>query len=168
MADSPEVRRRVVIARLEDLLSRPLDFSLTDSVSTHAKVQLLSIAAVYFNLVEVPVLGGAVRGDGLVEQVVGAAFQTFGGIDPHPGPFEKAAMLVRGITQGHPFADGNKRVGFLLAAYYLRNVGHPLPPLFPEDAVIEFCLRVAAGSIRDLQEITAALQHFWGQPLDTI
>ncbi len=50
---------------------------------------------------------GPVRADGLVEQVVAAAFQTFEGTDPHPGVFEKAAMLLRGITQGHPFNDGN-------------------------------------------------------------
>ncbi|MBI4491217.1 MAG: Fic family protein [Chloroflexi bacterium] len=34
-----------------------------------------------------------------------------------PDPFEKAAMLLRGITQGHPFYNGNKRTGFLPAAY---------------------------------------------------
>jgi death-on-curing protein len=163
VADSPEARQRraEIFIQLEELLSHPPDFSLTDSASTHAKVQVLTAAAIYFNLVEVPHLGGTVRGDGLVEQIVGAAFQTFEGVDPHPGPFEKAAMLLRGITQGHPFVDGNKRVGFLLAAYYLRNVGYPLPARFHEDAMIEFCLQVAAGSIRDLQEITAMIRQFW-------
>lgn len=56
------------------------------------------------------------RSRGLVEQVVGAAFQTFERIDPHADPFERAAMRLRGVTQGHPFGDGNKRTGFLLAA----------------------------------------------------
>jgi death-on-curing protein len=168
MTDTPHARLQDVLLRLERQLSTPVDFSSTDSASTQAKVQLLTSAALYFNLMEVPELGGSVRGDGLVEQVVGAAFQTFGGVDPHPGPFDKAAMLLRGITQGHPFADGNKRVGFLLAAYYLRNVGYPLPARFAEDATIEFCVQVAAGSIRDLGEITASLRAFWGQPHQAI
>src|SRR5215212_7309335 len=54
---------------------------------------------------------GAVRDRGLVEQAVAAAFQTYVGVDPHPGPFDKAAMPLRGITQGHRFNDGNKRTG---------------------------------------------------------
>jgi death-on-curing protein len=65
-------------------------------------------------------VGPAPRAPGLVEQVVAGAFHTFGGDDPHPGPFDKAAMLLRGITQGHPFTDGNKRTGILVASYYLR------------------------------------------------
>jgi death-on-curing protein len=69
---------------------------------------------------------GAERQPGLVEQVVAAAFQTFAGQDPHPTPFEKAAMLVRGITQGHPFQDANKRTGFLVASYYLAQMGYEL------------------------------------------
>ncbi len=127
-------------------------------------MRLLTAAASYFNILAVTDFGGrsgAVRGEGLVEQAVGAAFQTFAGTDPHPGPFEKAAMLLRGITQGHPFSDGNKRTGFLLAAYYLSQVGHPWPPRLPEDEVIEFCLRVSAGEIRDVNEIAAGLRTFW-------
>ncbi|CAN5831438.1 hypothetical protein BH23CHL2_BH23CHL2_10860 [soil metagenome] len=81
-------------------------------------MRLLTAAATYFNILVVADFGGRrgpARDARLVEQVVGAAFQTFEGVDPHPGPFDKAAMLLRGITQGHPFNDGNKRTGFLLA-----------------------------------------------------
>jgi prophage maintenance system killer protein len=72
-------------------------------------------------------------------------------------------MLLRGITQGHPFNDGNKRTGFLVASYYLRLVGHPWPARLPEDAVISFCLRVSAGEVRDIGEIAAQLRRLWGQ-----
>jgi death-on-curing protein len=70
--------------------------------------------------------------------VIAAAFQTFAGYDPHPEPFDKAAMLLRGIIQGHPFNDGNKRSGFLLALYYLHHFGFRLPRRLPEDAKSRF------------------------------
>src|SRR5581483_7502825 len=161
-ASQPELRE--LVARLQIVLIQPVDFSQTDSASTVAKVRLLTAAATYFNILAVTDFGGrsgAVRGEGLVEQAVAAAFQTYEGIDPHPAPFERAAMLLRGITQGHPFSDGNKRTGFLLAAYYLNLVGHPWPPQLPEDQVIAFCLRVSAGEIRDVDEIAAHVRRFW-------
>lgn len=108
-----------LLARLRLQLAEPVDFTRTDPQTTVAKVRLLS-AAVYFNVLAVTEFGGRpgpVRQEGLVEQVVAAAFQTFQGADPHPSPFDKAAMLLRGITQGHPFTDGNKRTGFLVAIY---------------------------------------------------
>jgi death-on-curing protein len=139
-------------------------FARADSAATVDKVRLLSAAAIYFNAVAVRDFGGragAIRARGLVEQVVAAAFQTFEGTDPHPGPFDKAAMLLRGITQGHPFNDGNKRTGFLLTAYYLRLSGHPLPAHIPVDDVVSLCLRVSAGDIRDVAIITDDLERLW-------
>jgi len=143
---------------------QPVNFLLTDTETMNTKVRLLSTAAKYFNVVVVAEHGGragSVRQEGLVEQVVGAAFQTFGGHDPHPDPFEKAAMLLRGITQGHPFTDGNKRTGFLLAVYYLLVMGYPIPVQTDPDRVVEFCVSVSAGSIRDIDEIAGQLRSFW-------
>jgi death-on-curing protein len=145
---------------------RPLDPSSTDPETTLAKVRLLSAAALYFNALAVADFGGRTgrpRGEGLVEQIVGAAFQTFEGHDPHPDPFDKAASLLRGIVQGHPFVDGNKRTGFLLAAYWLSLVGLQPPPSFDEDDAVSFTLRVSAGEIGDLAVIAATLRRFWGQ-----
>jgi prophage maintenance system killer protein len=45
-------------------------------------------------------------------------------------------MLLRGITQGHPFNDGNKRTGFLLATYYLNLVGIRPPAAYDEAQTI--------------------------------
>src|SRR5262245_60728628 len=76
-----------VLARIEFLLAEPVDFSRTDSEATATKVRLLAAAAAYFNVVAVSDFGGRAgppREEGLVEQVVAAAFQTFGGHDPHP------------------------------------------------------------------------------------
>ncbi|MGH2584122.1 MAG: type II toxin-antitoxin system death-on-curing family toxin [Dehalococcoidia bacterium] len=164
MADDAPSSLTSLIERLRVLLSQPLDFAATDTAGTLIKVRLLVAAATYFNVLSVSDFGGRsgpVREEGLVENAIGAAFQTFGGYDPHPDPFDKAAMLLRGITQGHPFNDGNKRTGFLVAAYYLRRVGIPVPNPLHEDAVVNLCMRVSAGDLRDIDAIAQELRHLW-------
>lgn len=152
--------------RLRFRLEEPVDFTRTDPEATAAKVRLLSAAATYFNVLAVTDFGGRpgpVRQEGLVEQVVAAAFQTYEGEDPHPSPFDKAAVLLRGITQGHPFTDANKRTGFLLAVYYLDLVGYVLRPALSRAEVVSFSRRVSAGEVRDLGTIAATLQA-WTEP----
>lgn len=151
-------------ARIAFFFQQPLDFTLTDPETTFRKVRLLSHAAVYLNTLAVTEFGGRIgqlREEGLVEQIVGAAFQTYEGTDPHPGPFDKAAMLLRGVTQGHPFTDGNKRTGWLLAAYFLDCIGYTQPSELDEDSVVSFCLAVSSGEIRDLDKIARRLADFW-------
>src|SRR5436190_17356694 len=102
--DDHQPTLRDVLTRLEVVLAEPVDFARTDTATTLAKVRLLTAAATYFNILAVTDFGGrsgAVRAEGLVEHAVGAAFQTFGGVDPHPGHFEKAAMLLRGVPERH-------------------------------------------------------------------
>lgn len=155
-----------VLQRLQLLLLEPVDFTKTDSETTLAKVRLLSAAATYFNVLAISEFGGRlgpVRQEGLVEHVVGAAFQTYRGEELHSSPHEKAAMLFRGVTQGHPFTDANKRTGFLLASYYLARMGYELRSDLPGREIVSFCRKVSAGEIRDIVTIAAALQN-WTEP----
>src|SRR5215217_1867681 len=122
MADAASPQLTALLERLQFILAQPVNFIATDTATTLAKVRLLTAAATYFNILSVTDFGGRsgpAREEGLVEHAIGAAFQTFAGQDPHPNPFDKAAMLLRGITQGHPFTDANKRTGFLVALYSL-------------------------------------------------
>jgi death-on-curing protein len=154
------------LERLRWQLATPVDFTRSDTESTVAKVRLLCAAASYFNVLVISDFGGRqgpIRQEGLVEHVVAAAFQTFGNHDPHPTPFEKAAMLMRGIIQGHPFNDANKRTGFLLAIYYLDRMGYDLRPQLSPAEVVSLCRQVSAGELRDLKIISAALQA-WTEP----
>jgi death-on-curing protein len=153
-------------AKLQFHLTERVDFADPSTESTLVKVRALSAAAMYFNVVAITEFGGrpgSVRQGGLVEHIVGAAFQTFAGEQPHPSPFDKAAVLLRGITQGHPFTDGNKRTGFLLALYYLDAVGYVLRRELPVAEIIDFCRRVSAGEIRDLTTMAATLEA-WTEP----
>lgn len=139
-------------------------FYRTDAEAVAANVLLLTVAAYFFNAYGVLDFGGrpgAVRDRRLVEQVVAVAFQTYGEVDPHPGPFDKAAMLLRGITQGHPFNDGNKRTGFLVAAYYLKIMGHSPPATYATADVVDFSVRVSAGEIRDVGVIAREIERLW-------
>jgi death-on-curing protein len=154
---------------LSDLLER-IEYhtaaSLDLTVGSPELVQFLAAVATYLNTLAVTDFGGRlgrVRQEGLVEQVIGAAFQTFGGREAHPDPFEKAAMLLRGITAGHPFQDGNKRTGFLLAVFYLEQVGFPLPEHLDVSDAESLALRVSAGTLRDIDVIAAQLHQLWQQ-----
>ncbi len=157
----PEPLRRFRLTPAE----RP-EFLRTDTESTLGKVRLLTAAAVYFNATAVADYGGRLgptRGMELVEQVIGAAFQTYGGEDPRPEAFAKAAMLLRGITAGHPFEDGNKRTGFLVATYFLEAMGHVVPPELPVGEAVALSRRVSAGELRDVARIAATLEQLWGR-----
>lgn len=165
MSETPPNPLLSELTKLDIAAAEHLDWTRTDPETTATKVRLLTTIASYFNVLALTDFGGRVapaRDPRLVEQVVGAAFQTFQGEDPHPTPFEKAAMLLRGITQGHPFNDANKRTGFLTAAYYLEQMGFPLPTGAAPDAAIALCLRVSKGDLRDVAAIQRELQTLWG------
>jgi hypothetical protein len=94
MNDEPSPSLENITTQIRFHLSDEIDFARTDTASTLAKVRLLTAAATYFNTLAVDEFGGrsgAPRAPGLVEQVIATAFQTFAGVDPHPGPCEKAA-----------------------------------------------------------------------------
>ncbi len=159
---NPSLQR--LLDQLRFVLSQPIDFDSSDPSTLPAKVRLLTAAASYFNLMALSDFGGRVgpeREPGLTEQVIAAAFQTFEGFDPHPSAFEKAAMLIRGIIQGHPFHDANKRTGFLTATYYLQLVHVPLPDEFDAAEMERLAVEVSAGRMRDISEIAGALQQLW-------
>jgi death-on-curing protein len=158
-----ELSRLRVVMRL--LAQEPYSIHDTDLETTQWKIRLLCTAAECLNVQAVMLAGGHPgehRGKELVEQVIAAPFQTFMGEELHPDPFDKAAMLLRGITQGHPFADGNKRTGLLVAAYYLELTGHLIPDAFDQNATVEFCMRVSAGEIREVSVMADWLRKMWG------
>ena len=57
--------------------------------------------------------GGAsgIRDFGALESAIAQPKATFGAADLYPTLIEKAAALCFALVEGHPFVDGNKRVG---------------------------------------------------------
>lgn len=70
-----------------------------------------------------------------------------------PGMAELAAAYAVGIIRNHPFLDGNKRTGFMLAALFLELNGYEFKAT--EESVVEQTLALAAG------QTTAAQYAAW-------
>jgi death-on-curing protein len=51
------------------------------------------------------------RDDNLLQSALLSPLQTYDGVELFPSLIDKAARLACGLTQNHPFIDGNKRIG---------------------------------------------------------
>jgi death-on-curing protein len=82
--------------------------------------------------------------DSAIERAKWGPFETDGGIP------DRAALLLRGIAQDHPFADGNKRTALEASDLFLRRNGFSISASQAE--IVRFMLEVAQGhvAIRDI------------------
>jgi death on curing protein len=72
-----------------------------------------------------------------------------------PTLFDLAAAYAFGIAKNHPFIDGNKRTGFVLAAVFLELNGYSLDA--PDSEVVGTMERLAQGL--ETQESVALWLH---------
>ena len=63
--------------------------------------------------------------DGL-ESALAQPYMTFGGEPLYPTLAEKASALGFSLIMNHPFVDGNKRVGFIVMALFLKRNGYEI------------------------------------------
>lgn len=66
-----------------------------------------------------------------------------------PDLFDLAAAYASGISQNHPFVDGNKRTAFVVATAFLDLNGQELKATEAEAAVV--FLRLAAGEFSEVE-----------------
>ena len=64
-----------------------------------------------------------VRDEGSLNSAINRPFATFDQHELYPAPIEKAAALLESIVTNHPFIDGNKRTGYVLARLLLLKSG---------------------------------------------
>ncbi len=57
----------------------------------------------------------------LLASALNRPYQTFDGQELYPSPIEKAAAILESIVKNHPFVDGNKRTGYVLARLFMLN-----------------------------------------------
>jgi len=82
---------------------------------------------------------------GQLESAIGQPHATFDGDDLYPGLIDKAAALGFSIIQGHPFVDGNKRVGHAPMEVFLVLNGSEIDATVDEQE--ETILAVASGTL---------------------
>ncbi|MEQ6118039.1 Fic family protein [Reichenbachiella sp. MALMAid0571] len=64
---------------------------------------------------------GGIRDKELLDSALHRPYQTFDGQELYPTPIDKAAAILESIVKNHPFSDGNKRTGYVLARLLLMN-----------------------------------------------
>jgi death-on-curing protein len=86
-----------------------------------------------------------VRDEGLLESALSKPQNLFAYASPTLA--EMAASYAAGIILNHPFLDGNKRTGFMVAAVFLEVNGHALTAT--EESAVENTLGLAAGKLKE-------------------
>lgn len=123
-------------------------------------MRYLTLAEIFF-LHErvVAASGGAagVRDLRAVEAAVAQPKATFGGEDLYPTVIAKAATLCFSLVQGHPFIDGNKRVGHAAMEVFLMLNGYSLDAHV--DVQERIMLSLASGALSRDQLLAWLEQH---------
>ncbi len=91
--------------------------------------------------------GGAsgVRDEGLLKSAIHRPYSGFGDTPFYQTPEEKASAVLESIVVNHPFIDGNKRTGFVIAVLLLKLEGKDLH--FDEQEGYDFVVTVASGAL---------------------
>ena len=64
-----------------------------------------------------------VRDESSLNSAINRPFATFDQQELYPEPVDKAAAILESIVTNHPFIDGNKRTGYVLARLLLLKSG---------------------------------------------
>lgn len=84
-----------------------------------------------------------VRSNGAIDSALERT--EWGPFEAEGDPAERAAFLLRGIIQDHPFVDGNKRTGYVAAYTFLRVNGQRVDAEMAE--IVSLVLRTARNEI---------------------
>ena len=64
-----------------------------------------------------------IRDESSLNSAINRPFATFDQQELYPEPVDKAAAILESIVTNHPFIDGNKRTGYVLARLLLLKSG---------------------------------------------
>ena len=96
------------------------------------------------------------RERGGLEAALGRPYATFGGMDLYPDPVDKAAAMLESVVKNHPFVDGNKRSGYVLARLVLKTYDLDLQASDEEE--YDMVIQVATGQL-DVDGIRAWMKE---------
>ncbi len=96
-----------------------------------------------------------VRDQGLLEAALLRPFQTFDGNDLYPTVVDKAAAILESVVKNHPFIDGNKWTGYVLARLTL--MAEQMDISVGQEEKYQFIIQVANGTL-DFEQIKGWLR----------
>jgi death-on-curing protein len=86
-----------------------------------------------------------VRDSELLDSALNRPYQTFDGQELYPTPIDKAAAILESIVKNHPFTDGNKRTGYVLARLLLMNT--QLDIYAEQEQKYQFVISISTGEL---------------------
>ena len=118
---------------------------------------LAEVVALHRRLLQLTGGADGIRDLGGLEAAIAQPKATFGGADLYPTVVEKATALCYALIQGHPFIDGNKRVGHAaMETFLLLNGAELVAPVDEQERLI---LDLAAGRVSRPQLTEGLRQH---------
>ena len=86
-----------------------------------------------------------VRDKELLNSALNRPYQTFDGKDLYPNVIDKAAAILESIVKNHPFSDGNKRTGYVLARLLMMNSKHDI--YASQDEKYQLVISISKGEV---------------------
>ncbi|WP_328369888.1 type II toxin-antitoxin system death-on-curing family toxin [Micromonospora zamorensis] len=109
-------------------------------------------------------IGVGVRDAGLVESAVARPQTSVFGEDAYPDLWTKAAALLHSLVNNHPFVDGNKRIGWIVAiTFLLQNHAVTIAQLdeVDQDIAYDLVISVTESRLTEVADIAAALHKLF-------
>ena len=109
--------------------------------------------AVAIHKILIQEFGGShgLRDQNALEGALNRPYSSFDGKELYPTIIEKSAAILESIVIGHPFVDGNKRIGYVLMRLLLLSEG--LEVNATQNQKYEFIIQITKGEIK-AEEIT--------------
>ena len=80
----------------------------------------------------------------LIESAISRPSTSFSDYEIYPEIHLKAAVLLEGLIQNHPFTDGNKRTAYTCTVLLLRLNGYRMNPALTDQQQADFVVSVAS------------------------
>lgn len=115
------------------------------------------IERLHLQIIEASGGSHGLRSHGRIEATVATQEQAVFGKEVYGSIFEKAAALIRGIVQDHPFVDGNKRTG-IMSGLLLLELNNVDMSKITDEELEDFAVEIATKSL-SVEQIASWLQQ---------
>lgn len=109
-------------------------------------IDLSEVEKIHSILIERHGGSSGIRDKALLESAINRPYATFANTELYPTPISKAAAILESILINHPFIDGNKRTGYVLARLILLENGLDITANQLEK--YEFIIEISKGEMK--------------------